>query len=187
MVNSPPNSHTEDTVRKLVELHEAHHRQAPVMQRLANGLTGIIGRPVFVALVGVALIAWIAGNAIASVIGGHAFEQLPFPDLEFAATVAALLVALLIITAQRHDQALADKRAELTLQIAMLSERKIAKLIELVEEQRRDNPLLPNRRDREVEELAVSADPLANLESIAAARAAMTKANEGSSDHQTED
>ena len=172
-MSDSPQSHAEDSIRKLVELHEAHHRKAPRMQRWANSLTWIIGQPIFVAIVAVGLLAWVAGNSAASRLGGYALEQLPFPDLEFATTIAALLVALLIVAAQRHDQAMADKRAQLTLQIAMLSERKIAKLIELVEEQRRDNPLLPDRRDPEVEELAVPADPLANLEGLDATRAAM--------------
>lgn len=36
----------------------------------------------------------------------------------------------------------------------MLSERKIAKLIALMEEQRRDNPLLPSRIDHEAAAMA---------------------------------
>ena len=72
--------------------------------------------------------------------------------------VGALLVALLILTTQRHEEELAESRAQLTLHIATLSERKIAKVIELLEEQRRDNPLLPSRIDDEATEMAQPAD-----------------------------
>ena len=74
------------------------------------------------------------------------------------ATISALLVALLILTTQRHDEELAESRAQLTLHIAMLSERKIAKIIALLEEQRRDNPMLPSRVDVEAADMAQPAD-----------------------------
>jgi len=162
--------HVEETVQHLVKLHEAHQRQASALQRLANRVTAALGRPRALALILLVVISWIVGNYAARRLGLTALEQFPFPDLEFFATIAALLVALLILSAQRHDQALADKRAQLTLQIAMLSERKIAKLIAMLDEQRRDNPLLPSHPDSEAEELAQPADPLSSLERIEASR-----------------
>ena len=101
-----------------------------------------------------ASLVWVAGNYVARALGSTALEEFPFPDLGFLATIAALLVALLILTTQRHGEELAERRAQLTLHIAMLSERKIAKVIELLEEQRRDNPMLPSRVDHEAAEMA---------------------------------
>ncbi len=40
----------------------------------------------------------------------RALEEFPFPDLGFIATIAALLVALLILTTQRHEEELAESR-----------------------------------------------------------------------------
>ena len=99
------------------------------------------------------------GNYVATRLGLGALEEFPFPNLAFAATVAALLIALAILTTQQHQDQLAERRAELTLQIAVLSERKMAKLIELMEEQRRDNPLLASRVDEEAERMAHSLAP----------------------------
>ncbi|WP_242098175.1 hypothetical protein [Sphingomonas sp. CROZ-RG-20F-R02-07] len=84
--------------------------------------------------------------------------------------MGALIVALLILTTQRHDEALAEKRAQLTLQIAMLSERKTTKIIALLEEQRRDNPLLVSRVDAEADEMGQVLDPLETLGRIELAR-----------------
>lgn len=108
-------------------------------------------------------IAWITGNYVARLIGWTALEEFPFPDLGFIATIAALLVTLLILTTQRHEEQLAETRAQLTLRIAMLSERKIAKVIELLEEQRRDNPLLPSREDREAADMAEPSNHISAL------------------------
>jgi uncharacterized membrane protein len=51
------------------------------------------------------------------------------------------------------------------LQLALLGEQKTAKVIELLEEFRRDNPLIRNRVDQEAEDMAQLADPQRVLDS----------------------
>ena len=84
------------------------------------------------------------------------------------ATLAAFFITLLILTAQRHANELADKRAQLTLLIALLNEKKSAKIIELLEEQRRDNPFLTSRVDAQAAEMARAADPTEVFEQLEA-------------------
>lgn len=158
----------ESTVQQLGELHEAHRREATQAQRVANRVTETLGRPGALMIVFVLVILWTIGNYVAARVGVAALEEAPFPELGLIVTVVALLVALLILTTQRHEQALAEKRAQLTLQIAILSEKKIAKLIGMVDELRRDSPSLPSRPDPEAEEMSHSADPIATLERIEA-------------------
>ncbi len=55
---------------------------------------------------------------------------------------------MLILTTQRRADELAQHREQLTLELAILSEQKTAKVIELLEEMRRDNPNLRNRPTR---------------------------------------
>lgn len=165
------------TVQQLAEMYGEHHRSAGPIQRLANHLTEVLGRPVSLAIIFGLIIAWMVGNYVAQLSGSTAFEDFPFPDLAFVATVGGLLVVLLILTSQRHDEELADKRARLTLQIAVLSEKKIAKVIQLLEEQRRDNPLLASRHDPEAELLASSADPRVTLEQLDQTEADYTAAH----------
>ena len=171
MASPPSSDHVEETVQRLVELQQEHDREATPMQRAANRVTGALGRPTFVALILIIIIVWMIGNYTGSHFGVRALEQFPFPDLGFLATVSALIVALLILTTQRHDEALAEKRAQLTLQIPVLGERKSTKIIALVEEQRRDNPLLASRVDSEADEMGRHSDPLQTLGKIELARA----------------
>ena len=154
------------TIDQIAKLYERHDDRTGWVQRTANHVTMVLGRPMSLVVIFGLAIAWVVGNYIARSLGSTALEEFPFPDLGFVATIAALLVALLILTTQRHEEELAERRAQLTLQIAMLSERKIAKIIELLEEQRRDNPQLPSRRDREAESMAQPADHGAALEVI---------------------
>ena len=150
--------HEEATVDQIAKLYDRHDQRTTRVQRLANRATSVLGRPMSLVIIFGVAIVWIIGNYVARATGSVALEEFPFPDLGFIATIGALLVALLILTTQRHEEELAESRAQLTLHIAVLNERKIAKVIELLEEQRRDNPLLPSCIDDEATEMAQPAD-----------------------------
>ncbi|MHC5830273.1 MAG: DUF1003 domain-containing protein, partial [Nostoc sp.] len=60
----------------------------------------------------------------------------------------------------------AEQRAQLMLQLNLLSEQKIAKIIALLEELRTDLPNVINRHDSEAELMREAADPIAVLEAL---------------------
>ena len=163
-VAADPHAHVEETVDQLGALYEAHRLRTSPIQRVANRLTAMLGRPTSLVVAAGLVVAWIVGNYVASLFGTAALERFPFPELSLVATIAAVLVALLILTTQRHQDDLAERRARLTLHIAALSEKKIAKVIELLEEQRRDNPLLRSRTDDTADAMATPVDPAAELD-----------------------
>jgi uncharacterized membrane protein len=72
----------------------------------------------------------------------------------------------LILATQQREYQLAQLREQLTLELAILSEQKTAKVIQLLEESRRDNPLIRNRVDQEAEAMAQPADPQSVLDAI---------------------
>ena len=72
----------------------------------------------------------------------------------------------MILTAQRRDDELAELREQLTLELALLSEQKTAKMIELLEEFRRDTPLVENRKDDQADAMAQPADPQSVVEAL---------------------
>lgn len=169
MSSENENNHTRETVEQLAALYAEHDRSTTTVQRSADRLVRFIGRPGFVAAVLVLVLIWMIGNYFARYAGWKGIEGFPFPDLAFVATVAAFIAALLILTTQRHEDELAERRSQLTLQIALLSEKKVSKIIELLEELRRASPLLASRVDPVAEEMARSSDPEA-VEPIAAKR-----------------
>ena len=156
----------EQSVEHLAELHREHERSTTQLQRVADQVTSTIARPGAVATVVALIFVWICGNYIARRIGVTALDQFPFPDLAFLATVGAMLIALLILTTQRHQDQLAERRSQLTLQVAILSEKKVAKIIELLEEQRRESPMLASRVDEEAAAMAQPVDPKQALKDI---------------------
>ncbi len=72
---------------------------------------------------------------------------------------------LIHATRFREDQ-LAGHREQLTLELAILGKQKSAKIIELLEEMRRDDPSLRNRVDHEAAAMSTPADPQAVLDAI---------------------
>ena len=80
--------------------------------------------------------------------------------------MASLFIAVLILTTQRREGQLANHRAQLTLEIAILAERKSAKAIELLEELRRDSPTLVDRYDGQAHAMSAPTDHQSVLNAI---------------------
>jgi uncharacterized membrane protein len=82
----------------------------------------------------------------------------PFPWLQGAISLFSLLVVMLVLVAQKHEDELNVHRDTLTLELAILSEHKIAKVIQLLEELRRDTPQVQDRVDPQAQQMAQPAD-----------------------------
>ena len=136
------------------------------MQAAVDRLTAFVGWPGFVAALGLALLAWIAANLIAGWLGVRPFDPPPFSWLQSAASTGALLLAALILTTQRREDQLADHRAQLILELSILNDQKISKIIELLEEFRRDNPTILDRVDEQAIAMSTPSDTSAVLDAI---------------------
>ncbi len=155
----PMAAHIEDTVRSIALLHAKHHQDASIAQHHVDRITALAGRPVFLGIISCAVAVWIAANSAMRFLGLQPIDPPPFAWLELSATVFALLMAVLILVTQRSAGRLAEVRGEMTLELTLLTEQKTAKLIELVEELRRDSPEVRDRFDSEAHEMSTRADP----------------------------
>jgi uncharacterized membrane protein len=114
---------------------------------------------------------WILGDVLLRMLGRAHFDSPPFPYLQDAVSAAALFTTILILGAQRQEDRLAENRARLTLQLADVSEQKIAKIIEMLEEQRRDGRHLDDRVDEEARAMSERTDPQAMIDAMKDAHA----------------
>jgi uncharacterized membrane protein len=162
----PLPAHIEATIRLITRLRAEHHQNATSVQRAIDGMTAFIGRPRFLGVLAVAVTSWISLNLLAGALGYRPIDPPPFSGLEGAVSVASLFMVVLILATQRREDQLAQLREQLNLELAILSEQKTAKVIELLEESRRDNPLIHNRVDQEADIMAKPADPKTVLEAI---------------------
>jgi uncharacterized membrane protein len=159
-------SHIEDTIQTLARLHADHHQAATPVERRVARITARLGRPTSLAVLTVIVAGWIGFNLAAASLGLGAVDPPPFPWLGGALSLVSLYMMVLILATQRRDDELAQHREQLTLELAILSEQKTTKVIQLLEESRRDNPMLHDRVDREAEAMAQPADPQSVLDEI---------------------
>jgi len=159
-------SHIEHTVRAIAGMHAEHRENAGRLQRLVDNVTRAIGRPRSVALATSLLALWIGGNLFVLSTGRSPIDRPPFNMLQTGLAVASFYLTLSILATQRKEDELGSYREQLTLQLAILSEQKSAKIISLLEEIRRDSPTLRNRIDEEADAMSVITDHRAVFEAI---------------------
>lgn len=138
----------------IASLHDRSQKRVGSHQRLMEKITAQVGRPRTIYTLVVITCAWIAINLVMK----HPIDPPPFFWLQGAFGVYAALVATMVVTTQNRQQRHSEERAYLDLQINITAEQKTAKLIELIEELRRDMPQIPNRRDPEAETMAHAVD-----------------------------
>jgi uncharacterized membrane protein len=172
MTDDPPEpnfpDHVDKAVRSVTQLHSDHHGRTTSTQRAVNRVAALMGRPLFIALVGFSAVVWMAANLMAARMGVEAIDPPPFAWLEVAATLFSLLLVVLLLVAQRHEDELNAHRDTLTLELAILSEHKIAKVIQLLEELRRDSPHVQDRQDPQAQQMSEPADAGSVLAAVSA-------------------
>jgi len=159
-------AHIDETVQAIARLHIDHRRGSTGLQRVVERLTRFFSRPRAVGLLAVGVLLWVGSNLAITAAGATPFDPAPFNGLQSVAGVGALFMTVFILVTQRREDELSELREQLTLELAMLAEQKTAKLIELVEELRRDLPNVRNRPDAEAKSLSRPADPEAVLEAL---------------------
>jgi len=158
--------HVEETVQTLAEIHRAHHSHTQPSDKFVARLTGRMSQPGFLIFITAACLAWVAGNLILSAWSAKAPDPPPFNWMFQGASLFSVYITLLILISQRRERDWAHQRDQLTLELAMLSERKTAKIIQLLEEFRRDHPDMFDREDHEANAMSEPANARAVGEAL---------------------
>jgi uncharacterized membrane protein len=159
-------THAESTLQTLAQLRAEHERKATSLQRVMGRLTGRAAGPGFVIFLTAIVVVWIGVNSALLFLGKKPLDEPPFFWMQGAVSLAALYMTVLILATQRRENELASHHEHLTLELAILSEQKTAKIIALLEELRQDHPDIHNRIDDEAAALAEPTDPQSVLETI---------------------
>jgi len=175
--SSIPPIHIEETLRSVAGLHAEHHANATHHQRAVDRITSLLGRASFIATLTTFVVGWVGLNCVAFALGYRAFDPPPFAWLAGASSLASLYLVILILTTQRGDDRLTQRRELLNLELTILSEQKIAKVVALLEELRHDSPHLHNRVDELAEVMAQPADPQSVIDAIKETRSEFAHAS----------
>ena len=129
-------THIEETIGTITQLHAEHRQAATPFERGVDFVTALLGRPCFIAVLTGFIFFWVGGNLFP--LWYPAFDPPPFSGLGSALSVVSVYLVILILIAQRRDDELALHREQLILELVISSEQKTAKIIQLLEEFRRD-------------------------------------------------
>ena len=159
---APPSAvpaHIADTLETIAELHKRAERAVPRHQRSIEALTAILGRSSTVFLISGGVVLWVALNVSLPLVGIRPPDPAPFASLQAVSSVGALLMATMVLATQNRQRKPAEERERLDLQVNLLSEQKLAKLIALLEELRRDMPNVAHRVDPVADAMTKAVDP----------------------------
>ncbi len=119
-----------------------------------------------------AIALWVAVNVFAT--RAARWDPPPFELLDGLMTLISLVTTTIVLIAQHRQAKLEMQHTHLGLQVALLTEQKVTKVINLLEELRRDMPMVKDRHDAHAQALQESADTakvLAALEETGATHA----------------
>ena len=136
-------------------------------QRMMEVLTTALGRPRTVYMTLSIVVGWVAFNLVTpKLFGWPRIDPPPFFWLQGMVALSALLMTTMVLITANRQTRNAEERSHLDLQVNLLAERKVAKLIALVEELRRDLPMVRDRIDREADAMQKAVDPAAMLAAL---------------------
>jgi uncharacterized membrane protein len=156
----------DQNIDSVLEVRKREREQRSASHRLVDRISRIIGRPLYLlGLFGIAG-AWIAVNVLAPLFGRTAFDPSPFPLLAGILSLAALFTTTIILIAQNRQTRIEQQHMHISLQVNLVTEQKVAKIINLLEELRRDLPMVKDRYDPQAASFAQETDALQVLTAI---------------------
>jgi len=165
-----PSAPLDDTMRAIESLHADHHANATRHQRIVDTFTSQLNSPLFIAALSILVVGWMGFNTVAFAVGWRAYDPPPFAGMASVVSLTSLFLVVLLLTTQRRDESLSRRRELLTLELAILTDQKMTKLVGLLEELRRDSPAVPDRVDAVANAMARPADTQPVIEAIREAR-----------------
>lgn len=146
----------ERNIQALLARKRQEEKRKSLQDRVADSMTGFTGSMLFVYLHLGLFGLWIAIN-LGWVPGIPRFDP-SFVVLAMAASVEAIFLSTFVLITQNRMAAAADKRAELDLQISLLAEHEITRLLTLVRSMAQRMGLQESA-DPELNELAADVQP----------------------------
>jgi uncharacterized membrane protein len=158
--------HVHQNIESVVAFSQREQQKATLAQRRLDRVSAFIARPTYLFVLLSIVVLWIAGNSLARLSGSHVYDPPPFPLLQGLLTLAALFTTTVVLITQNRQAKLDSQRSHLDLQVNLLTEQKVTKLIHLLEELRRDLPMVKDRHDAVSAALQQPTDPAQVLSAL---------------------
>jgi uncharacterized membrane protein len=166
-ITATPESLIQQNIHDIAEFHQREERNIGHSQRQLEALSAFIGRPAYLLSLLSLVMIWIGANTIIMLLGHRPLDPPPFTWLQGFLSLAALVTTTVVLIAQNRQAKIDTQRDHLGLQVNLLTEQKVSKIIDLLEELRRDLPMVRDRHDPEAAVLQQRTDTAQVLSALA--------------------
>jgi uncharacterized membrane protein len=146
----------ERNIRTITRLRLQTARERHVQDRLADAITSLSGSMLFVYLHIFWFGAWLLVNT--GYMGIKPFDPFPYGLLTMIVSLEAIFLATFVLISQNRFSDAADRRAELDLQIGLLAEHEITRVLQMLDAIQ-DKLGIENDVDSELADLEMETKP----------------------------
>jgi len=153
----------ERNIRTIVELRAKQAQERGIQNRIADTVTAFAGSMPFVYLHIGWFVLWVLVNT-----GRMAFDPFPYGLLTMIVSLEAIFLSALVMITQNRQSDEAERRADLDLQIGLLTEHELTRVIKMLHAIQTKLEVEPGE-DNELEDLETETMPedvLAELERL---------------------
>jgi uncharacterized membrane protein len=143
----------------ILAFYTREDKNITILQRILESIGDVIGSPSGFGAMFCIIALWVLGNSLGREVGLSAIDPPPFSWLQCFVGVGALFTTIVILVKQNRLEKMEEKRAHLELHVNLLTEQKVTKLIQLIEELRQDLPMVKDRYDAEAFAFQLPTDP----------------------------
>jgi uncharacterized membrane protein len=157
-----------DNLELLTMFKDREDAQISGVRLLIERVSAFLGSPSYFIFAVAFILLWMLVNWWVAHVGSHPVDPPPFPWLQGVVSSNALLMTVAVLIRQNRMAKVAEHRAHLDLQINLLTEQKVTKILQIIDELKRDRTAMHDRPDSEVAEMTKPADAHALMHAIKA-------------------
>lgn len=158
-------SPAKENLAVMAGFHEKEDAKVTGLQLVIERVSNFFGSPAYFAFAVAFIVLWIAANCWGTSASWEHVDEPPFFWLQGIVSANALLLTIAVLIRQNRMSRLAEHHSHLDLQINLLTEQKVTKILHMLDK-RRGEILGQDGHDSEVEELSKPADAEAILHAI---------------------
>jgi uncharacterized membrane protein len=121
-------AHVTRNIEEIVRLDERDRQNIGIGDRVAEHVTNLTGSMLIVALHAV----WFTGWILVNVTGLWTFDTFPFGFLTFVVSLEAIFLSTFVLITENRQAQQSDRRAKVDLQVNLIAEQEITKIMSLV-------------------------------------------------------
>jgi uncharacterized membrane protein len=123
--------HHDEARRKIfLSIKAKKNAKRTLMEKLADYMTSVFGSSAFLVINAVLFVVWVLINT-GAIVWVKPFDSFPFSLLTTIVSLEAIILAIFVLIAQNRTSRIDDLREEIHLQLNIISEKEITKLIKM--------------------------------------------------------